>query len=161
MKQYTIEELQEIIAKDYGFQKELIKNPEVCGLWHIRFEVNGIELYGSTPYAGAAPRLKVTGYTAKHTWHGGPITDEYYEEVIKGQKLVLRHCIDPDSGDWEELPKFFDTVEEAEEYIAGLDNSEVYDYDIASLYGIIDPEAIIEKMEGEELLWKKSQYQRN
>lgn len=96
MKQYTIEELQEIIAKDYGFQKELIKNPEVCGLWHIRFEVNGIELYGSTPYAGAAPRLKVTGYTAK------------------GQKL-----------------------------------------------GIIDPEAIIEKMEGEELLWKKSQYRRN
>lgn len=130
MEKYSKTELQELIAKDYGFEKELIENPEVCGLWHVRFEVKEIRYYGSIPYHGAAPRLMVNGYTAKHTWHGGPITDEYYEEVIKGHKLVLTHCIDLDAGDWEELTNLFDTVDAAEEYIAQLDHPESYSYEI-------------------------------
>lgn len=130
MKEYSKAELQELIAKDYGFERKLIEKPEVCGMWHVRFEVNGIQYYGSTPYYGAASRLMVDGYTAKHTWHGGPITDEYYEEVIKGHKLVLMHCIDLEAGDWEQLSNLFDTVDEVEEYIAQLDHPESYSYEI-------------------------------
>ena len=130
MEKYSKAELQELIAKVYGFERKLIEKPEVCGLWHVRFEVNGIQYYGSIPYYGAAPRLMVDGYTAKHTWHGGPITDEYYEEVIKGHKLVLMHCIDLEAGDWEQLSNLFDTVDEVEEYIAQLDHPESYSYEI-------------------------------
>lgn len=129
-KEYSKTELQECISKDYGFQKELIENPEVCGLWHVRFEVNGIQYYGSTPYYGAAPRLNVCGYTAKHTWHGGPITDEYYEEIIKGHKLILTHCVNLEDGDWEQLPIMFETVEEAEKYILELEHPEMYSYEL-------------------------------
>lgn len=134
MKRYSKKELQEIIARDYGFQKKLIEKPEVCGLWHVRFEVRGIRYYGSTPYHGAAPRLMIDGYAAKHTWHGGPITDEYYEEVIKGHKLVLTHWIDFNSevGDWERCPEWFNTVDEAEKYIAELEHPEMYSYEIDS-----------------------------
>lgn len=39
MTNYTEDQLKESIEKDYGFKKELIKNPVLCGLWHIRFEV--------------------------------------------------------------------------------------------------------------------------
>lgn len=130
MKRYSKEELQEIISRDYGFRKELIEKPEVCGLWFVRFEVNGIKYSGSTPYHGAKPRLFVDGYTAKHFWHGSPITEEYYEEIIKGKKIVLQHCIDPEAGDWESLDVLFDTVEAAEEYISHLEHPEDYSYDI-------------------------------
>lgn len=132
MKRYSKKELQEIIARDYGFQKELIEKPEVCGLWHVRFEVRGIRYYGSIPYYGAAPRLMINGYTAKHTWHWGPITDEYYEEVIKGHKLVLTHCVDLEAGGWESCSERFNTVDEAEKYIAGLEHPETYSYEIDS-----------------------------
>lgn len=131
--QWTISELQEIISETYGFQKELIKNPEVCGLWHVRFEVNGIMFYGSTPYYGAKPCLKVTGYNTKHFWRGTPITEEYYEEHIKGKQLVLRHCLDIEAGEWESMPMRFNTVEEAEEYISDLKHPEFYSYELVEL----------------------------
>lgn len=126
----TEEQMINAIERDYGFKRELIKNPRLCGLWHVRFEVNGIEYYGSTPYHGAKPCLSVQGYTAKHYWHGTPITDEYYEKYIKGEKIEIEHCIDREAGDWERIGIFFDTVEEAEEYILQLSNSKDYSYDL-------------------------------
>lgn len=134
MKRYSKKELQEIISRDYGFKKKLIEKPEVCGLWQVRFEVRGIRYCGSTPYHGAVPRLMIEGYAAKHTWHGVPITDEYYEEVIEGHELVLIHCVDFETGDWgwEPCPERFDTVDEVEKYIAGLEHPEMYSYDIDS-----------------------------
>lgn len=122
----------EVIERDYGFKRELIKNPRLCGLWHVRFEVNGILYYGSTPYHGAKPCLSVQGYIAKHYWHGTPITDEYYEEVIKGNKIEIIHYIDAgnDNGDWERTGIIFDTVEEAEAYISQLPNAKDYSHEL-------------------------------
>ena len=40
--EYSAEGLKESIERDYGFKRELIQNAELCGLWHIRFQVNEI-----------------------------------------------------------------------------------------------------------------------
>lgn len=128
---YTEKQLKESISKDYGFNLNLIKNPELCGLWHIRFEVNGIKYYGCTCHAGALPQISVDGYTTKHYFHGTPITDEWYNEFIKDKKIKLLKAIDRENGDWEETDITLDTVEEMEQYINKLPKPENYYYDVA------------------------------
>lgn len=134
-KQYTQEELQEIVARDYGFQKELVKNIEVCGLWHLRFEVNGIRFYGSTPYHGALPLLHVNGYTTPYYCHDTPVTKEYYDEFIKDKEVYITHfSLFPDAetqddGDWEDTGISFATQEEAKEFINRQQDPKSYSYD--------------------------------
>lgn len=48
----TQEELIASIEKIFGLKKELIKNPQQVGLWHVRFSVNGIKYYGAIPFYG-------------------------------------------------------------------------------------------------------------
>lgn len=126
--QYTDEQLKECIEKDYGFKKELIKDPFLCGLWHIRFEVNGIKYYGYTSFAGALPQLNVEGYTYKHyDNHNTPVTDEYYNEHIKDATIVLKRYVGED--DCEDMDVTFESQEKATTYISKLDHPEEYFYD--------------------------------
>lgn len=106
------------IEKHYGFKRELIQNPELCGCWFVQFEVNGIKYCGSIPFHGALPQLKVTGYTTKHyNEHGTPVEDWYYNEFINGKQARLLHCVDADAGDWEDTGIRFENQKEAEEYM--------------------------------------------
>ncbi len=118
------------IEKIYGFKKELIKNVEICGLWHVRFTVNSMKYYGCITFAGAEPLLEVEGYTYQYYWHKAPVTEEYYNKFIKGKIISLKRCVDAESGEWEWMEKTFTTEEAAETYIKTLDNSFMYDYDI-------------------------------
>lgn len=128
MTKYTDEQLKESIEKDYGFKKELIKNPVLCGLWHIRFEVNGIKYYGWTAHAGALPQIGIEGYTAKYfDNHDTPITEDYYNRCIKDSKIVLFRYVGKD--DSEDMNIDFSSQEEAKEYISRLDNPKEYYYD--------------------------------
>jgi hypothetical protein len=128
MEKYTEDQLKEVIEKDYGFKKELVMNPVLRGLWQIQFEVNGIKYYGSTPYAGALPQLRIGGYTAKYyDNYDAPVSEEYYIEYIKNKKIVLRHCIGEDC--WEDINIPFQSQEEVKEYISKMDNPNDYSYD--------------------------------
>lgn len=124
----TEEQLISAIEKGYGFQKELIKNPMQHGLWFVSFEVNGIMYCGSIPFAGALPMLKVTGYTTDKYDHDVPVEDEYYNEFIKGKKIYLRHCTDPESGDWENTDKEFSSQDEAKKWIEEQQDPSMWDY---------------------------------
>lgn len=120
------ENLLDIIEKDYGFKKESIKNPEQCGCWFVRFEVNGIKYCGSTPFHGALPQINVTGYTTDHyNEHGSPVEDWYYNEFIKDKKARLRHCVDGETGEWEDTGVRFENQKQAEEYMGSLDEKDL------------------------------------
>lgn len=130
MMEYTVDQLVKSIEKDFGFKKELIENPVLRGMWCIDFEVNNIKYHGYTAYAGALPQLVVRGSTSEfYDNHDTPITEEYYNEFIKGRKIVLRHVIDRDTYDWEDTGVFFKSQQEAKEYISQLEKSEDYFYD--------------------------------
>lgn len=125
MLQYTDEQLKESIHEDYGFETSLIENPKLVGLWYIKFEVNGICYTGSTPFSGAVPQLAVDGYASKYMDHDTPVTEQYYQENIAGKKVILLCYVEPD---WVREGKEFDSQEEAQYYISGLENPEFYDY---------------------------------
>lgn len=119
------------IEKYYGFKKELIKDVEPCGLWQVRFRVNGIKYYGSVSYYGAEPMLTIEGYVTPYYWHGTPITEEYYNNFIKGNIIRLQYLHrEKEDGSWEWLNETFSTPEEAEAYISTMSNSENYSYDV-------------------------------
>lgn len=125
----SVEELKELIERDYGFKRELIQNPELCGLWHVRFQVNGIRYYGWTAHSGAVPQIKSEGcVTLRHDHMGVPVTEEYYNEHIKGHKTMLRHITDGESGDWEDTGMRFESQEEVEEFILSLPHPKEYFY---------------------------------
>lgn len=118
------EELMEIIENCYGFKKELIKNPEQCGCWFVRFEVNGIKYHGNISFHGALPQLHVIGYATEHySEYGTPVEDWYYDEFIKGKKARLLHYVyvdDEEDGDWEDTGIEFKDQKQAEEYMHNL-----------------------------------------
>lgn len=130
MCNYTENELKAIIEKDYGFKFDLIKNPRLCGLWYLRFEVNGIKYYGRTPYHGALPMLQVEGYTANHYYKGTPLTEEYYKKHIHGKKLRLLKLIDTETGYYEDTGKRFATEEDVQTHIKQQKNPANWDYDL-------------------------------
>lgn len=120
------EKLLDSIESCYGFKRNLIKNPELCGCWFVRFEVNGIAYSGGISFYGALPQLNVIGNTTKyHNEHGTPVEDWYYEKHIKGKKARLMHCIDAEDGDWEDTGVWFENQEEAEGYMESLEKKEV------------------------------------
>ena len=126
---YSDEELRKSIEKTYGFKKELIRHPELCGYWHVRFEVNGIKYYGWIAHAGAMPQIKSEGSIAKyHDEYGTPVTNEYYNEYIKDKKICLFYCIDPNEGDWIKTNVEFKTQKEAERFIENTENPRLYKY---------------------------------
>lgn len=128
MEKYTVDQLKNFIARDYGFKKKLIMNPVLCGLWHIRFEVNGIKYYGSTAFYGALPQLSIEGYTAKYYDNfDTPVTEKYYNDFIKDKIIMLRRYVG--EGDWEDMNVTFGSQKEAKEYISKLDNPTDYFYD--------------------------------
>lgn len=89
MQEYIEDQLKEIIENTFGFNKDLIENPVQTGLWHVRFEVNGIKYYGWIAHSGALPEIKVEGYTAKHyDFFGTPITEDYYNKFEKGEYIL-------------------------------------------------------------------------
>lgn len=122
--------LKESIEKYYGFKKELICNVEQTGLWHVHFEVNGIKYYGWIAHAGALPQLKVLGSTNIYYWQSVPVTEDFYKECIEGHTIVLQHCINADTGEWENLGITFSTPADADKYIKQLDDPTMYNYDI-------------------------------
>lgn len=126
------DDLKRNIEEYFGFKRELIQDVESCGLWHVRFTVNDIRYYGWVAYHGAVPQLSVAGYTTKYYWHKTPVTEEYYKKFIEGQCIRLVHYVNMESqdGDWEWQDRTFDNPEEAEEYIAGLNNPGEYTYEI-------------------------------
>ena len=116
------EKLIEIIEKDYGFKKELIKNPEQCGLWFVKFEVNGIKYTGNVSFHGALPQLNVIGHTTKqYDEYGTPVEDWFYSEFIKDKPAKLLHCVDAEDGDWEDTGIRFENQKQAEEYMSNVD----------------------------------------
>lgn len=128
MLNYTEDQLKESIEQDYGFEASQIKNPKLLGVWNVEFEVKGILYRGSTPFAGALPQLKVVGYNTGFWDHKDPVEEEYYKRFISGKKIVLKHR-PKEYGDWIQMETEFFSQEEAERYIAKLDNPERYDYD--------------------------------
>jgi len=134
MNSYTDDQLKEIIEQTYGFKKELILNPVLCGLWHVRFEVNNIRYYGWTTSSGALPQLKTEGTISKyHDSWGTPVTDEFYNEFMKGKKIAIKKFVPfengGEEGEWEYTGKKFESQEEAETYINGLGDQVLYNYD--------------------------------
>lgn len=127
-----VDDLKRTIEEYFGFKRELIQDVEQCGLWHVRFTVNGIRYYGWVAYHGATPQLSVEGYATKYYWHKTPVTEEYYKEFIEGHCIRLQHYVNMEAqdGDWEWLNQTFSNPEAAETYIAGLDNPREYTYDI-------------------------------
>lgn len=124
---YKKEELMETIEKNYGFKKELIQNAELCGLWHVRFQVNGIRYYGWIAHSGAIPQLKVEGNV--HPYHdemGTPVTEEYYNRHIKGRQARLLRFKDKDAWNYEDTGIRFACQEEAEKYIDELEDGQNY-----------------------------------
>lgn len=126
----TEDDLKACIEKDYGFRFDLIKNPVLCGLWCLRFEVNGIKYYGNTFFSGARPTLAVEGYTAKHYYKETPITEAYYKEYIQGKKWKLLKIIDAESGDYKDTGKRFNTEKDAQNYIKQQNEPANWYYDI-------------------------------
>ena len=119
------EQLLDSIEKHYGFKRELINNPQLCGLWFVDFEVNGIKYLASIPFHGAAPQLRVRGYTTEHyNENGTPVEDWYYNKFIKGKKARLLRCVDEDAGAWEEVGIEFENQEEAQEYMDNLEEKD-------------------------------------
>lgn len=125
----TQKELVQLISKYFGFKPELIKNPEKCGCWHVRFEVNGIKYWGSVAFHGALPTLGVNGYTTDKYYHETPVEDWYFDEFIKGKEVRILHYVDPDSGDWEDTGIRFSNQEAAKEYLKDK-NPKEFGYDI-------------------------------
>lgn len=123
------EQLLDSIEKCYGFKRELIKNPHLCGLWFVEFEVNGIKYAASIPFHGAFPQLKVYGYVTEHyNEHGSPVEDWYYDEFIKGKRARLLHCVDAEAGDWEDTGIQFENQKEAQEYMDSLEKKDFPNY---------------------------------
>ena len=123
------EKLLDSIEKYYGFKRELIRNPELCGCWFVQFEVNGIAYSGGISFYGALPRLNVIGNTTEyHNEHGTPVENWYYEKHIKGKKARLMRCVDSDAGAWEDTGIRFENQKEAEEYMHNLDEKDFYNY---------------------------------
>lgn len=118
------------ISELFGFKRELIEDAEQCGLWHVRFKVNGIKYYGWVAYHGAVPQISVDGYSSPYRWKGTPVTEEYYNEFISGKSIRLIEYIDRETGDWKWLDIYFSTPEEAEHYISTLEKPMNYTYDI-------------------------------
>ena len=112
---YNEKELAEWVSKTYGFLKELVKELELCGLWHVRFQVNGVKYYGSIPYYGALPTLSVEGYATNKYYHGTPVEDWYYREYIEGKKFRVFRC--DENGNCEDTGICFESQEEAEAYV--------------------------------------------
>lgn len=121
----TEEELLNSIERCYGFKRELIKKPQLCGLWFVNFEVNGIKYQGSIPFHGSLPLLHVNGHVTEHYNENGiPVEDWYYNEYIKGKKARLMHCVDAYAGDWEDIGIQFEGQKEAEEYMERLEKKD-------------------------------------
>lgn len=128
----TTEELIDSIHEFYGFKKDLIKNPAQHGLWHVSFEVNGINYTGACSFHGALPTLTVVGYTTKKYYHDTPVEDWYYKEFIEEKQVKIMRVIDAESGDWEDTGIRCKDQEEAKKYISGLKNPKEYWYDIVN-----------------------------
>lgn len=130
MKRPTEEELSESIERDFGFKRDLIQNLVLCGLWAIRFEVQGIKYYGYTVHSGACPQIFVEGNTYLYHDEGGtPVTEEYYNEYIKGGKTRILRVVDSETGEWEDTGIRYSSQKEAEEYLENLENAQDYRYD--------------------------------
>ena len=127
----TEEELVQKISNFYGFKPELIKNPQQCGLWHVRFEVNGIKYQGGIGFHGALPTLSVVGYITDKYYHETPVEDWFFDEFIKDKEVKIIHYIDPDSGDWEDTGIRFQNQEAAKDYLKNK-NPKEYGYDICN-----------------------------
>lgn len=133
------EKILDSIESSYGFKRDLIKNPELCGLWFVNFEVNGIEYRGSIPFHGALPTLHVHGYLTEHyDENGSPVEDWYYEKYIKGKKARLMRCVDADAGEWKDTGIQFKNQKEADEYMQHLEKEELPNYQ----YEMIDEEKL-------------------
>ena len=131
--QKMTENLLNSIEKCYGFKRELIENPELCGCWFVRFEVNGIKYSGGISFHGALPQLQIIGNTAPYYNESGtPVEDWYYNEYIKDKEARLLRCIDPDDGDWEDTGIRFQNQKEAEEYMNSLEKKDLpfYQYEM-------------------------------
>ena len=126
--------LKQSISRLYGFQEELIENPELCGLWHVRFSVNKINYYGYIAHTGAEPCLKVTGYSYEYYDHELPVTEEYYNEFIKDKKLRLLKRKELEDGDfeWDDTGIRFTSVDEYNKFIETSNNGCNYEYDYES-----------------------------
>ncbi len=119
------ENLLDEIEKYYGFKRELIRNPEQCGLWFVRFEVNGIKYSGNISFHGALPQLEVSGHTTNtFNEYGTPVEDWYYNEFIKGKRARLRH-VDEETGEWEDTGIEFKDQKQAEAYMNGLNEKDL------------------------------------
>lgn len=115
------ENLLDAIERYYGFKRELIRKPEQCGVWFVKFEVSGIKYLGGIPFHGAVAQLQVEGYTTDyHNECGVPVEDWYYNEFIKGKKARLQHCIDVETGEWEDTGILFENQEQADEYMNNM-----------------------------------------
>ena len=125
----TKEELLDSIEELYGFQRELICNPVQCGLWMVRFTVNGIRFVGGISFHGAKPVLAVDGYSAEHYDHETPVEDWYWEEVLKDKKIRIYRITDRMSGDWVDTGIRCDTQKEAKRIIQEQGHPEDYGYD--------------------------------
>lgn len=125
-----VEQLKETIEQYYGFKRELIQDPEQCGLWHVRFTVNGIRYYGSIAFFGALPTLKVEGYATQYFDNfDTPVTEDYYNQYIRGREIRILHTSDLDSGDWEDTGVRCQTQETAKKYIRQQKDPNRYMYD--------------------------------
>lgn len=126
----TQEELIDSIEELFGFKKELIKNPEQVGLWHVRFCVNGIKYYGAISFHGALPTIMNDGYVTTHYYHDTPVEEWYYNKYIKGKQVRIIRFIDPENGDWEDTGIRCIDQEEAKERINNMNNPEKFWYDV-------------------------------
>lgn len=141
MEKVKKEELLDSIEEKYGFKRELIKNPELHGLWFVSFEVKGIRYNGNISFHGALPQIHVSGYAAEHYNEcGTPVEDWYYDEFIKEKKARLLYCADLD-GEWEDTGIRFKDQREAQKYMDNLDKGNISHY----MYEMIQEEQIKEK----------------
>lgn len=125
------DDLKQSISRLYGFQEDLIENPELCGLWHVRFSVNKINYYGYIAHTGAEPCLKVEGYSYKYYDHNLPVKEDYYNEFIKGRKLRLFKIVKLEDDDTaqEDTGIRFDSIDEYNKFIEASNDGCKYDYD--------------------------------
>lgn len=124
------EELVKLIENLFGFKKELIKNPEQVGLWHVKFCVNRIKYYGAISFFGALPTIRNDGYETTYYIHDTPVEEWYYDAYIKDKPVRIIKSIDPENGDWKDTGIICKDQEEAKARINNMDNPEKFWYDI-------------------------------
>lgn len=89
------ERLAELIEQKFGFKKELVEDIREYGLNILQFKVKGIKYRGWTFESGTLPQISVIveGYTSEHTWKDCPVSNEFYDNYVKGRKIKIFRCI--------------------------------------------------------------------